>query len=150
MRKEAMKKTDVVASAEGMSSLVRPFFSPGLLLEDDDLNASVAYTRNMVRLLFRTLFGCGVICGLKVTAQPECENRKIGIKVEKGVALDCIGNPIEIPSAQTILYDPECDRFPSHLWVAVCYTEKPCRPKDVSCSVEGTGGVAHTRSRDAF
>jgi hypothetical protein len=44
-------------------SLIRPTYSPGLLLEDDDLTAGVSYTRGLTQLLFRSLFGCGVICG---------------------------------------------------------------------------------------
>src|SRR6266511_3754463 len=94
------------ASHQGLSTLERPRYSAGLLLEDEDLTASVEYTRNMMRLMFRSLFGCGVICGLDVEAKLICNGRKLSVMIGNGVALDCLGNPIEIPKAQTIEYDP--------------------------------------------
>ena len=59
---------NIVDQVTGSSTLVRPRFSPGLLLRDDDLKVGVDYTRELSRLMFRSLFGCGVICGLKVEA----------------------------------------------------------------------------------
>ena len=46
----------VVDEAKGNASLARPCYSPGLLLRDDDLTAAVTYTRELSRLLFRSLF----------------------------------------------------------------------------------------------
>ena len=60
----------------GTSILMSPRFSPGLLLRDDDLNQGVDYTRDLSRLLFRTLLGCGVVCGLKVTSEFKCEQAR--------------------------------------------------------------------------
>ena len=57
-----------LAQKEGRGSLVRPRFTPGLLLLDEDLTAEVDYTRELSRLLFRNLSGCGVVCGLTVEA----------------------------------------------------------------------------------
>jgi len=130
-----MKKANQLTSSSGLGTLQRPKFAAGLLLEDDDLNAGVSYTYNLTRLLFKSLFGCGVICGLKVTAETTCNGSKLQISVAKGIALDCMGNPLEVPSDQTFLYTPkDCLDFPATIWVVVCYVEKCCRPKDVSCS----------------
>src|SRR5262249_18434652 len=130
--------------------LLRPRFAPGLLLEDEDLNTSVNYTRDLVRLMFRSLFGCGVICGLKVTGRPICEGRKWELTVASGLALDCMGNPIEVATSKTIEYDPKCDRFPENLWVTVCYKEKCCRPKDAGCSQDDDSQPQPTRIRSGY
>lgn len=139
--------------AEGLATLVRPRYSPGLLLEDEDLTAGVDYTRELNRLLFRSLFGCGVICGLKVEVAPECNNRILAITIGSGLALDCMGNPVHVPSEQVIRFDPGCDDFPNEIWVTACYSEQPCRPRDVSCGCDDGGGppqVERTRIRAGF
>lgn len=134
----------------GNATLQRPRYSPGLLLEDDDLNSGVNYTRDLTRLLFKSLFGCGVICGLKVTAKPICKGSKLEITVAKGIALDSLGNPLEVPSPLTLEYDPQCKDFPPVIWVTLCYTEKCCRPKDVSCSAEDDSQPKPTRVRAGY
>jgi len=136
----------------GLATLVRPRYSPGLLLEDEDLTAGVDYTRELNRLLFRSLFGCGVICGLTVTAAKDCNGRRLVVSIDKGLALDCMGNPIHVTAPQTVTYDPDCAPFPPVIWVTACYLEKPCRPRDVSCSCDDAGSaqVERTRIRDAF
>jgi hypothetical protein len=145
-----MTNDNALATYKGLSTLLRPRYTRGLLLEDDDLTAAVDYTRNMMRLLFRSLFGCGVICGFDVTPVLTCNDRKLSVTVEKGVALDCLGNPIEVPGAQVLAYDPDCKAMPKCIWVAVCYLEKCCRPKDVTCSPDEDSHVVYTRSNDGF
>src|SRR5262245_49156101 len=137
-------------SQPGLSTLERPRYSPGLLLEDDDLTSAVNYPRNMMRLMFRSLFGCGVICGLDVTAELVCNRTQVKATIAKGVALDCLGNPIEIPKGVPIMFDADCDPMPEWLWVVVCYRETCCRPKDISCSVDDDGQVVQTRVMDGF
>jgi hypothetical protein len=141
---------DKYVAEDGVSTLSRPRYTPGLLLEDDDLTAAVEYTRNMMRLMFRSLFGCGVICGLDVTAQLTCNRRKVEVTVGKGVALDCLGNPIEIPKSVKVVFDADCDTPPEWLWVVVCYVEKCCRPKDISCAPDEHGQIVQTRIMDGF
>jgi hypothetical protein len=137
-------------SQPGMGTLERPRYAPGLLLEDDDLTAAVEYTRNLMRLMFRSLFGCGVICGLQVKARLICNASKIEVSITRGVALDCLGNPIEIPKDLTITYDPQCAPLPDELWVVACYAEKCCQPRDVSCSADDDGHPVATRIMDSF
>jgi len=134
----------------GRATLERPIYKAGLLLEDDDLTSAVNYTRNMVRLLFRSLFGCGVICGLDVTAELVCNNSQIRVSIAKGVALDCAGNPIEVPNGFTITYDPDCDPLPDELWVVACYCEECCRPRDTSCAPDDSGTPVKTRIMDGY
>jgi hypothetical protein len=145
-----MNTIQPLTKQQGIATLSRPRFKPGLLLEDEDLTAGVDYTRNMMRLMFRSLFGCGVVCGLEVEARLICQRRQLSVTVHKGVGLDCRGNPIEVPTAQTLAYDWDCKPPGWPIWVTLCYVEKCCRPKDVSCSIDGDASVVQTRSLDGF
>src|SRR5437588_12439129 len=90
-----------VGSAAGLSTLVRAVFGPGMLLQHEDLEQLNIYTRDLSRLLFRSFFGCGVVCGLVVSVDGECG--KVFVTVRSGLALDCSGDPI---------YVPKDERFP--------------------------------------
>ena len=131
-------------------SLERPLYSPGLLLEDEDLNSGVAYTRRLTQMLFNALFGCGVICGLRVKGTPGCNGQRLEVTVERGLALDCMGNPIEVPTAQTLTYDLDCKDPPEAVWVVACYVEKACGPREVSCGHDESSGREMTRTRQGF
>jgi len=135
---------------EDVGSLVRPLYSRGLLLEDADLTDGVNYTRELMRLMFRSLFGCGVICGLKVSATLDCNNRKIVVGVERGLALDCMGNLIEVNRSHSLTWDPECKPIPAALWVLACYREQQCRPKEVTCSSDDDSQVVKTRAYGGY
>jgi hypothetical protein len=149
-----MTKSTLLKKHSGLATLQRPRFSSGLLLDAEDLTAGVDYTRNMMRLMFRSLFGCGVICGLDVKAMHLCKGGMIKVRVSPGVALDCRGNPIEIAKATEVVYEPgrDCDPDPNskRIWVTVCYDEKCCRPRDISCSSDEDAHVVQTRSHDGF
>lgn len=132
------------------SSLEWPQFNPGQLLDDDDLNSGVTFTRELIRLLFRSLFGCGVICGLRVQPKWACNKTKWSITVTKGVALDCMGDLIELPADVVIQYGPDCEPLPSALWVTICYVTKCCRPKDVGCSQDDATQPKPTRVRPGY
>jgi len=134
----------------GLSTLQRPRYSAGLLLEDEDLTTAVEYTRDITRLLFRSFFGCGVVCGLDVTASLTCLGTKVEVQVARGVALDCMGNPIYLPKADKVSFDADCKPLPKCLWVTVCYFEKCCRPKDVSCSPDDDMQKVPTRQQQGY
>lgn len=131
----------------GLSSLQRPVFNAGQLLEDDDLNAGVLYTQQLMNIMMRSLFGCGVVCGLKLEAKVNC--KKLDITVHYGLALDCLGNPIRLEKPETITLDPGCDPLPPAVWVVICSTEKPCRPKEADCSSD-SGQAPYTRIRYGY
>ena len=145
-----MNTAKFLKKVEGLATLERPRYSPGLLLEDEDLTAGVDYTREITRLLFRSLFGCGVICGLEVKATLKCKRTELHVEVGPGVGLDGSGNPLQVPKTQQLAYDPDCEPMPERVWVVLCYRDRDCRPKDVSCSGEGDNRSEHTRSRDGF
>ncbi len=139
-----------VATATGMSLLTAPKFAPGMLLQDDDLDHLSKYTQELSRLLFRSLFGCGVVCGLVVSV--DCKCGKLIITVADGVALDCCGDPVQVPKPQTIPVDASCDpAFPDCLWVVLCGKRKCCAPRPAMCSDDDEDPtVVCTRERYAF
>lgn len=145
-----MSSLKPMAEAHGQGTLERPVYSPGLLLEDEDLTSGVSYTQRLTQLLFRSLFGCGVICGLTVTARLVCHRRKLEVTVAPGVGLDGMGNPVEVPRAVAFSYDPGCDPMPPTIWVAACYKDRDCAPREVSCGCDGEADRAMTRRKAGF
>ena len=138
------------AICQGKSSLQRPNYASGLLLEDEDLSAAVAYTRGAMRLMLRSLFGCGVVCGLKVTAELICHGSVLKYTVAKGVALDCAGDLIHVTEERSCELDPDCAPFDPTLYVTLCYTETTCRPRDISCSPGDDAQIVQTRIQEGW
>ena len=131
------------------ATLERPRYSPGLILEDSDLSAAVDYTRELSRLLFRNLFGCGVICGLNVKIDSECGHN---VTVSHGLALDGSGDPLQLPAPVTIAIDKKQDeqisKDKSAFWVVLCGKEKLCQPRALVCEADDYDGVTQaTRIR---
>ena len=139
-----------IARAKGNSTLVRAKFGPGMLLQHEDLEQLNAYTRDLSRLMFSSLFGCGVVCGLVVGTETKCG--KVVVTLGSGLALDCQGDPIYVPQPQSVVLDENCDpNIPSPLWVVLCGTEKCCAPRTAECSSEDDdAGSVCTRERMGF
>ena len=109
------------------------------------------YTRDLSRLLFRSLFGCGVVCGLEVK-KPVMSCGKLIVTVNSGVALDCRGDPIHVPTPQSISIDPSCGKkIPPKMCVLLKRAEKSCAPRSAACSCdEEDASTVCTRERDCF
>ena len=139
-----------VASATGMSLLTAAKFAPGMLLQDDDLEQLSKYTQDLSRLILRSLFGCGVVCGLVVSVDFKCG--KLIITVADGVGLDCCGDPVHVPQPQSIPIDLSCDsKFADCFWVVLCGKRKCCGPRPAMCSDDDEdSAVVCTRERYAF
>lgn len=142
--------TNKVPTARGLSTLTRPRFGPGMLLQHDDLDLLADYTRDLNRLLFRSLFGCGVVCGLEVKHAEECG--KDTITVDGGLGLLCSGDPVYVPRQQTVVIDEECAGITeTKLWVVLCRTTKACSPRPSMCaSDDDEMASSATRERDGF
>ena len=136
--------------------LERPRYSPGLILEDSDLTSAVDYTRELNRLLFRSLFGCGVICGLTVGIDYDCGLR---VTVAPGLGLDGCGDPLHLTGpvtlelgrregvlpAQGVQGPPERTK---NFWVIACAGEKQCAPRALVCDTDDLDGLRQpTRTR---
>jgi len=128
-----MSKT-ISIGQPGRSDLQFPLFTAGQLLYDHDLAVMAEYTREITRLMLRSLFGCGVVCGLCVTVDVDCG--KLVVRVSPGVAIDCEGDLVHVTKAITIKIDPACGRepFPDRLWVLLRGFEKCCAPRVTECS----------------
>ena len=77
----------------------RPRFFAGQLLTEDDLDLLETYVVEKNRLHNRSFLGEGVACGLLVTCDP-CGGGRV--TVQSGYALDCCGNDIVVPCAQSL------------------------------------------------
>jgi hypothetical protein len=138
---------------KGPSTIKRAVFGPGMLLQHEDLEQLNTYTRDLSRLLFRSFFGCGVVCGLKVSAQTDnCGTT--AVTVEAGVALNCQGDPIYVPNPVTFAATDGCDpKVPplKILYVWLCSCPKCCAPRMPSCGCDdGDGTPACTREVDWY
>ena len=141
---------NTVPGIKGLSTLVRPRFGPGMLLQHEDLEQLHGYTRELNRLMFRSLFGCGVICGLVVKTGEKCG--QLSITVGAGLALNCSGDPIHVPKDQTVVVDPHCDpNLEGPFWVVLCPTVRCCAPRTSMCpSDDEDTSTSCTRERDGF
>jgi hypothetical protein len=142
----------VLNTKKGPSTITRAKFGPGMLLQSEDLEQLNLYTRDLSRLMFRSFFGCGVVCGLKVSAQTD-NCGKTGVTVEAGVALNCLGDPIQVPKDVTFDATDGCDPAnpPSVLWVWLCSCPKCCAPRTPSCGCDdGESTPACTREVDWY
>lgn len=140
-----------LASKKDTSTLVRAVFEPGMLLQHEDLEQLNAYTRDLSRLLFRSFFGCGVVCGLVVKPYKDpCGKWYVG--VGSGLALDCNGDPIYVPKDQQLPIDEKCEQnIDGPLWVLLCGSVKCCGPRTSMCSPDDEDPKSVcTRERDCF
>lgn len=146
-----MNKSNVnFPGIKGTSKLVRPRFGPGMLLQHEDLELLNSYTRDLSRLLFGSLFGCGVICGLVVKADTKCG--KIHVTVDAGVALACSGDPIHVPTDQSFPLSDDCPPdTDTPLWVVLCAYSKCCAPRPSLCEGDDDETKSEcTREREGF
>jgi hypothetical protein len=136
-------------SVTGDASLIRPKYSPGLLLEDHDLTLAVDYARALNRMLLRAMLGAGVLCGLRVTA--DASNCCVHITVRRGIAIDASGALIELKSDAKVSIDVGCENRTATLNFAIVIerTQRPCEQRDISCS-DDDGATVATRLVDGY
>ena len=144
------KSNTTIPGIKGTSKLVRPRFGPGMLLQHEDLELLNSYTRDLSRLLFGSLFGCGVICGLVVKVGDKCG--KSQVTVEAGVALACSGDPIHVPTDQSFPLSEDCPpEIDGPLWVVLCAYSKCCAPRPSMCESDDDETKSEcTREREGF
>lgn len=142
-----------VTSKSGTSGLVSPIFGPGMLLQHEDLEQLNSYTRELSRLLFRSFFGCGVVCGLRVRVTEEKCN-KVCVSVDAGLALDCAGDPIHVPTTMIFPLDENCNidtNKTTQLAVILCGQSKSCAPRNSMCASDDDEATSQcTRARASF
>jgi hypothetical protein len=141
---------DLLVKIKGPSTLERAKFGPGMLLRHDDLEQLNIYPRELSRLLFRSLFGCGVVCGL-VVQPPEDKCDKIWVRVSSGLALDCSGDPIHVPKdSEWLAFDPEKCKD-NKVYVVLCGTVTGCSPRTSACaSDDEESSPTPSREKDGY
>jgi hypothetical protein len=85
-------------------------FTDGMLVTAEDLNAAARYPLEVVQVLLRSYFGCGIVCGLGVkrhTNPNDDKARYFAVDIGRGVALDCQGYPIELCEEITLDFRPD-------------------------------------------
>jgi hypothetical protein len=147
-------KTKIADPVRGLSILTLPCYKDGLTLHADDLTQAVKYTQDLSRLLFSTLLGCGVMCGLVVKFCSDACG-KLKFTIDKGLALDCAGDPIQVPEQQTVTIDLcTADGQPkplTELWFVLCRYHKCCAPRSATCGSDDDETVSVcTREREGF
>jgi hypothetical protein len=148
-----MTNPNTLARERGDSTLVWPKFGAGMLLQHEDLEQANTYTRELNRLLFRSLFGCGVVCGLVVSVREHCG--QLMITVGAGVALDCKGDAIHVPTPVDFPLDDACGEKISgveHMWVLLCGVTKTCAPRSAMCADDDSDDAPplYTRVRAGY
>lgn len=101
--------------------LQRPYFSPRQVVTADDLNAGVDYTVERLRRHNRFLHGCGIVCGLEISADLEVVDdftSLLTLVVQAGQAISPQGDMISVPNTVItftdvrVSSDPFADREP--------------------------------------
>lgn len=104
------------------ASLERTRFFAGRILTAEDLEREQRYQIERARRHHRFLHGWGVVAGLDVRIESE-----VAVRVGPGLAIDCAGNEIVLPSA-TNLPITGCA---ATLYVAIRYLELEMQPMPV-------------------
>jgi hypothetical protein len=99
-------------------SLKRLRYFAGQMLTAESLQLEQNYFREKLKRHNRTLHGFGIVSGLKVNVQSG------QILVEPGLALDCEGNELGVPSRQTIVAAAAIVE-PCSVYVSIHYVEEP-------------------------
>jgi hypothetical protein len=82
-------------------------FTDGMLVTAEDLNAATHYPLAVTQVLLRSYFGCGIVCGLKVTRPQGTAERSLIVEIDRGVALGCDGYPIELCKELRLDFSPD-------------------------------------------
>ena len=143
--------------AEGFSeTLVSPLFRPGILLEAADLQRSVDYTQELMRLMVRHLFGCGVVCGLQIQALPTQGTKLsfsiLSFSITAGLALDCLGRPIHVPSdLNGLTHEVGCQPDEGTRYqVLLSHRSEQCRMRETRCATEDSSDAVPTRLCEGY
>lgn len=113
--------SDADSWCEGLVGFERPRYFEGQLLAADDLRQEQTYHRHKQAAHARAVHGDGTVCGLAVrpTVPPSRD-----LVVEAGVAVDCCGREIVVPSPQTLCLDEAlADGAAGQLVVALRFAE---------------------------
>lgn len=114
-------------------------FRDGMIVTADDLGVAQSYPVSLLHTVLRAYLGCGVVCGLDLRVTRSPDERPVWVVcVERGVAIDCQGAPIELcaPVELDLSPDPcDCDDPPGQVYVLLRRLTSEEAPRD-ACSCD--------------
>lgn len=137
------KKTDIRSTR----------FSDGMIVTADDLDTAMRYPLELLQVLIKAHFGCGVVCGLRLHREPEGDGHTFSVRIEPGVALDCHGYPLKLCEAVTFNLKPDpchCGKPPTDLCFVIRRETIPESPSDDGddCDDQGQPRCQYRRVRE--
>ncbi len=113
----------------------RTRYFTGMLLTDEDLHVDQLFYRQRLQQISRLLFGCGVVCGLKVSP---CVGSPM-VSINPGVAFDSAGNLLELTGTTRVDLRDHCPPTPAckdeantaALWIGLAFAARESRPTAV-------------------
>ena len=116
-------------------------FRDGMIVTADDLDAAQRYPASLLHTVLRSYFGCGVVCGLGLRVKKTIAKPNWVVCVDRGVAIDCQGYPIELCASVELDLSPDhcdCDAPPEQVCIALRRITSDEAPHDAcSCDIDG-------------
>ncbi|WP_222271570.1 hypothetical protein [Modestobacter marinus] len=114
-------------------------FRDGMIVTADDLDAAMRYPTSLLLTVFRAFFGCGVVCGLELRLKQPTGGGWV-LCIDRGVAVDGHGHPIELCAAVELDLSPEacaCEPPPDKVGIAVRRITSDQAPHDAcTCDLD--------------
>ncbi len=127
-------------ASDDKTAFGRVNYFTGQLLSPADFIAEQKYFVGKARLRNRCLVGCRIACGLEVRISGRT------LRVEAGLAIDCCGRDVFVPSAQEIEL-PEEDQA---AFVCLHYREQQANPVPTPTPGPEGGAMNFTRTMESY
>lgn len=112
-----------LAFTERATGIESAKFHDGMIVAADDLETASRYPVSLLQSVLRAYLGCGVVCGLQLSTPQKLPHEPVwGVTIDRGLAVDCRGFPIELacPVELDLTPDP-CSRedLPQRVTIAI-------------------------------
>ncbi|MBU0654315.1 MAG: hypothetical protein KJ914_04180 [Gammaproteobacteria bacterium] len=134
--------------ATGIHSTI---FSDGMVVNAGDLDTAMMYPLEVIQVLIRAYFGCGIVCGLDLNKEPENAKETFCVTIAPGVALDCNGFPLQLKDGIKLNLKPDpCAevKYPLCVCIAISRTNSPTAPRENGCD-DSNGNAKPSYARKA-
>jgi hypothetical protein len=127
-------------------------FYDGMVVTAEDLETASQYAVSLLQSVLRSYLGCGVVCGLGLNSITKLKGEPPWVvRVERGLAVDCHGFPIELTCPVDLDFNPDpCspDELPEKAFIALRrITSDELISEPCGCSQHQTDGDCN-RARD--